>query len=98
MKRQDQHFLLSVKAHSLSLMEIFALSDDEAFDIYKKARWVETDGEAICSCCGSCAKQYFLKTRKQWRCKDCNHTFSVNLRHIICPSLYRGDCLTHQYR
>lgn len=77
MKRKGQHFLLSSKARSLSLMEIFRLSDDEAFDMFKAARWPMTDGEAICPKCGSCTKHYFIKTRKQWRCKDCNHTFSV---------------------
>lgn len=77
MKRKGQHFLLSAKARSLSLMEIFRLSDDEAFDMFRMARWSETDGEAICPKCGSCHKHYFIKTRKQWRCKDCNHTFSV---------------------
>jgi transposase-like protein len=77
MKRKGQHFLLSAKARSLSLMEIFRLSDDEAFDMFRKARWPETEGEAVCPQCGSCQKPYWLKTRKQWRCKDCNHTFSV---------------------
>lgn len=23
------------------------------------------------------AKHYFIKTRRQWHCRDCNHTFSV---------------------
>jgi hypothetical protein len=77
MKRQGQHFLLSAKARSLSLIDIFGLSDDEAFELFRLARWPETEGEAICPCCGSCSKHYFLKTRKQWRCKDCSHTFSV---------------------
>lgn len=77
MNRKGQHFLLSAKARSLSLMEIFGLSDDEAFELFRLARWSETEGEAICPCCGSCEKHYFLQTRKQWRCKDCNHTFSI---------------------
>lgn len=77
MKRQGQHFLLSAKARSLSLIEIFGLSDDEAFEVFRMARWPETEGEAICPCCGSCEQHYFLQTRKQWRCKDCNHTFSI---------------------
>ena len=77
MKRKGQHFLLSAKARSLSLMEIFRMEDLEAFDLFRKARWPETEGEAICPVCGSCHKHYWLKTRKQWRCKDCKHTFSV---------------------
>lgn len=77
MNRKGQHFLLSAKARSLSLMEIFGLSDDEAFELFRLARWPETEGEAICPRCGSCEKHYFLQTRKQWRCKDCSHTFSI---------------------
>ena len=53
------------------------MSDEEAFDAFRVARWPETEGEAICPKCGSCEKHYWLKTRKQWRCKDCNHTFSI---------------------
>ena len=58
-------------------MQIFRLSDEQAFDMFRDARWPETNGEAVCPQCGSCEKHYWLKTRRQWRCKDCNHTFSV---------------------
>ena len=53
------------------------MSDEDAFESFKAARWPENDGEAVCPQCGSCHQHYWLKTRKQWRCKDCNHTFSV---------------------
>lgn len=75
-KRKGQHFLLSAEARSFSLVEIFRLSDEEAFDLFRQARWAETDGEPICPMCG-CHHHYFISTRKQWRCKECNHTFSV---------------------
>jgi len=68
-----QHFLLSAKARSFSLIEIARLSDDEAFEMFKKARWPEV---VACPQCGS-VKHYWLGTRKQWRCKCCKHTFSV---------------------
>lgn len=71
----SQHFLLSVQARTLSLRKIFSLSDDQAFEMFKQSRWGHHD--AICPCCGSAAKHYFIKTRRQWRCRDCNHTFSV---------------------
>lgn len=70
-----QHFLLSAQARTLSLRKIFSLSDDQAFEMFKQSRWGHHD--AICPCCGSVAKHYFIKTRRQWRCRDCNHTFSV---------------------
>lgn len=86
MKRKGQHFLLSAKARSFSLLEIFRMSDEQAFDAFRLARWPETEGEAVCQKCGSCEKHYFLKTRKQWRCKDCNHTFSVTSGTPYAPT------------
>lgn len=31
--------------------------------------------EVACPSCGAIGK-HFQRTRKQWRCRDCNHTFS----------------------
>jgi len=72
--KKGQHYLLSAQARSLSLIEIARLSDDEAYDLFKQSRW--TDGEPVCPHCG-CEHNYHIKTRKQWRCKACKHTFSV---------------------
>jgi len=72
-----QHFLLSAQARDLSLMKLFNMSEGEAFENFKAVRWSDTDGEPVCPSCGSCDKHYFINTRKQFRCKDCNHTFSV---------------------
>ena len=72
-----QHFLLSAQARDLSLMKLFNMSEDEAFENFKAVRWSDTDGEPVCSECGNCGEHYFLKTRRQFRCKECNHTFSV---------------------
>lgn len=72
-----QHFLLSANARDLSLMKLFNMSEDEAFENFKAVRWSDTDGEPVCPECGNVNKHYFLQTRKQFRCKECNHTFSV---------------------
>lgn len=72
----SQHFLLSAKARTLSVRKVMELNDDQAFHIFKEVRWGSCE-EVACPECGSFCKHYFLKTRKQWRCKDCNHTFSV---------------------
>jgi transposase-like protein len=72
-----QHFLLSAQARDLSLMKLFNMSEDEAFENFKAVRWSDTDGEPVCPECGNVNGHYFLKTRKQFRCKECNHTFSV---------------------
>ena len=73
----SQHFLLSSKARSLSIMNIVKMSDMEAFEMFKAIRWNETNGDVVCPCCGSVKKPYFLKTRMQFRCKECFYTFSV---------------------
>ncbi|WP_415878134.1 IS1595 family transposase [Methylomonas sp. TEB] len=70
-----QHFLLSAKARSMSLMQIFTMTDEAAFNLFKESRW--GDGDPVCPCCGSIDAHYFIRTRKQWRCKDCKHTFSI---------------------
>ena len=73
----SQHFLLSANARDLSLMKLFNMSENEAFENFKAVRWSSTDGEPVCPVCGTVGNYYFLKTRKQFRCKECEHTFSV---------------------
>ena len=73
-KRKGQHFLLSAKARTFSLMQIFRLSDQKAWEMFKEARW--GNDEPNCPKCGG-QHHYFIKTRKQWRCKSCGHSFSV---------------------
>jgi len=72
----SQHFLLSAKARTLSIKRLFDMSDADAFDLFRDLRWGTMD-EVICPCCGSIARHYFIQTRRQWRCRDCAHTFSV---------------------
>ena len=71
-----QHFLLSAKARTLSVRQVFDLSAQQAFEAFKEVRWGKVDAVA-CPSCGVLAKHYFIAARRQWRCKDCNHTFSV---------------------
>ncbi|BCB25289.1 hypothetical protein SKTS_01750 [Sulfurimicrobium lacus] len=72
----SQHFLLSAKARTLSVRKVMELTDDQAFALFREVRWGEGE-EVACPVCGTVGKHYFQHTRKQWRCKDCNHTFSV---------------------
>ena len=71
-----QHFLLSAQARTLSVRQVFAMSDEHAFDLFRELRWGKGE-DTVCPTCGSVAKHYFLRTRKQWRCKDCRRTYSV---------------------
>lgn len=72
----SQHFLLSAKSRTLSVRKVMELTNDEAFELFKEVRWGAGD-EVTCPTCGVIGKHYFQRTRKQWRCKDCSHTFSV---------------------
>lgn len=71
-----QHFLLSAKARTLSVRQVFELTEQQAFETFKEVRWGKGDNVA-CPLCGVLNKHYFIRVRRQWRCKDCNHTFSV---------------------
>ena len=71
-----QHFLLSAAARTLSVREIFELSDEQAFDLFRELRWGKGE-EVICPDCGVVERHWFLPSRRQWRCKACCHTFSV---------------------
>ncbi|PPQ19873.1 IS1595 family transposase [Bradyrhizobium sp. AC87j1] len=72
----SQHFLLTAKARSLSLAKVARLSDEEAYQTFKLIRWAATNGEPFCPKCG-CVAVYAYQTRKLFKCKGCNHQFSV---------------------
>lgn len=71
-----QHFLLSAKSRQLSPIKIARLSDSEAHTLLCRLRW----GSEECVICPKCRVKhhaYRIKTRNQWRCKHCKHTFSA---------------------
>lgn len=72
----SQHFLLSAKARSLSLAKVARLSDEEAYQTFKLVRWAATNGDPVCPRCG-CLGAYSYTTRKLFKCKGCDHQFSV---------------------
>src|SRR4051812_32532197 len=72
----SQHFLLSSAARSLSLATVARMSDEEAFNAFKLIRWSDTKGEPVCPRCG-CLDSYGYQTRKLFKCKGCDHQFSV---------------------
>src|SRR6202167_711328 len=72
----SQHFLLTAKARSLSLAKVARLSDEEAYQTFKLVRWAATDGAPVCPRC-ECVAVYTYATRKLFKCKACNHQFSV---------------------
>jgi len=63
-------------ARTLSVREVFELSDEQAFNLFRELRWGRGE-EVVCPECGVVERHWFLSTRRQWRCKACGHTFSV---------------------
>jgi transposase-like protein len=74
--RMAQHFLLSAKARSLSLGAIMRMSDDEAHARFVAVRFADNGGAAFCPRC-ECTAVYTYAARRIWKCKACNHQFSV---------------------
>jgi transposase-like protein len=72
----SQHFLLSTAARSLSLARVARMSTEEAAEAFKQIRWSATGGEPNCPRCG-CLGVYTYKARALFKCKECDHQFSV---------------------
>lgn len=77
-----QHFLLSSKARTLSLVKVMRLSDDEAYDAFKQIRWANNNGEPVCPRCG-CVAVYEYKARRIFKCKACEAQFSITTDTIF---------------
>lgn len=74
-----QHFLLSRRAKTLTLAEVFRMTDAEAEKAMMNIRWSENNGEPICSHCAS-ATVYACRRPSgaaRWRCKGCGKDFSI---------------------
>lgn len=77
-----QHFLLSAKARTLSLSKVMRYTDAEAYEVFKKVRWAENDGEPFCPRCG-CIAVYEYKARKIFKCQGCGRQFSITTGTIF---------------
>ena len=69
-------FSQSRKYRDLNLFEITHMSEEEAGRKIQEIRWGPGE-ETECPYCKQWNKHYFIKTRKQWTCKNCSHRFSV---------------------
>ena len=87
-----QHFLLSAAAKDLPLRRVFAMKEDQAFRIFRRARWPDTNGRVPwCPHCG-CEGAYEMKPKpgasklpNRFRCKqaECGKDFSVTSGTIL---------------
>ncbi len=48
----SQHFLLTRQAKTLSLAQVFRMTDVEAETAFRAVRWPETEGAPVCPECG----------------------------------------------
>ncbi len=76
-----QHFLQSKAARTLSLAQVFRLSDLEAEDKFRAIRWTETNGEPVCPSCGSLdpysARRPSGLLRFRCKAKECRKDFTI---------------------
>ena len=74
-----QHFLLSRQAKSLSLAQVFGMSDVQAEALFKVLRWPETNGAPVCPHCGGLDAYEARRPNGslRYRCKACGKDFSI---------------------
>src|ERR1700748_374876 len=75
----SQHFLLSRPAKSLTLAQVFRMSDAEAEATFAKVRWAETNGAPVCPSCGG-LNAYDCRRPNgapRFRCKACKADFTI---------------------
>jgi transposase-like protein len=84
-----QHFLLSKAAKTLSLAQVFRMTDAEAETAFKALRWANTAGAPVCPSCGS-VEAYEARRPNgslRFRCKGCKKDFT------ICGTLFASHKL-----
>ena len=75
----SQHFLLSKSAKTLSLAQVFRMTDAEAEEAFRRVRWSETAGEPVCPSCGSLDAYDCRRPNgaPRFRCRECCKDFSI---------------------
>ncbi len=78
-RQMAHHFLETSAARSLSLAQVFRMSDAEAEVAFRKVRWHDTDGAPVCPHCGGldAYENPRPKGSMRFRCKACRKDFTV---------------------
>lgn len=79
-----QHFLLSPAARTLTMRQVFGMSEEASYEKFKQLRWPETNGAPICPVCGGFEHWSLVENRK-WKCqhKECRAQFTVTSKTIL---------------
>jgi transposase-like protein len=75
----SQHFLLSKDAKTLSLAQVFRMTDLEAETAFRKVRWIKTGGQSVCPHCGGLDAYEARRPNRslRFRCKQCAKDFTL---------------------
>jgi transposase-like protein len=75
----SQHFLLSPAAKTLSLAQVFRMSDEQAEAMFCKVRWPDTQGKPVCPRCGGLDAYVARRTNgsARFRCIACKADFTI---------------------
>lgn len=70
---------MSRAAKGLSLAKVFRMSDAAAETMFRKVRWPETEGEAVCPHCGGIDAYECRRPNGalRWRCQSCKRDFTL---------------------
>jgi transposase-like protein len=74
-----QHFLLSKAAKTLTIGQVFRMTDAEAETTFRRLRWPDTDGAPVCLHCGG-LDAYDCRRKSgapRFECKQCGKDFSI---------------------
>ena len=73
------HFLQSKAARTLTLAQVFRMTESEAETAFRKIRWQDTNGEAVCPDCGGAEPYEYRRPTGllRFRCKACGKNFSI---------------------
>ncbi len=73
------HFLQTKAARTLSLAEVFRMTEGEAETAFRKIRWQDTSGEPVCPHCGGLDAYNARRPSGllRFRCKQCGKDFTI---------------------
>jgi hypothetical protein len=77
-----QHFLLSARARSVSLRDVYAGGEEKAWELFKQMRWPDTDGKPVCPKCGS-LYAYDINSRRKARVPRVLSSILGHVRHYL---------------